>query len=202
VVPRLNEILRFAQNDRVGSPAVFLDRDGTINEERHYLHQTAHLRLIRGAARAIRLLNQAGIPVFLATNQAGIGRGYYTPADMAALHHELARRLARRGAHLDGLYHCPHRPDERCSCRKPQPGMLLRAAAEHHLDLSRSYAVGDKLSDLLAGRSVGCRTVLVLTGYGQESRQQLRSLDWRPDHIAPSLLPAVHWLLAQECLPS
>ncbi len=182
--------------------AVFLDRDGTVNEEKHYLHETSQLRLIRGAARAIRLLNQADVPVFLVTNQAGIGRGYYSPEEMAALHDELARRLARRGAHLDGFYHCPHHPDEGCSCRKPQPGMLLRAAAEHGLDLSSCYTVGDKISDLLAGRRAGCRTILVLTGYGQESRRAFAGLDWQPDHVARSLLPAVTWILAQERLPA
>jgi len=178
--------------------AVFLDRDGTVNEERQYLHETAQLRLIRGAAKAIRLLNEAGVPVFLTTNQAGIGRGYYAEEAMLTLHDELGRRLARRGAHLDAIYHCPHHPDEGCTCRKPQPGMLLRAAAEYALDLPRSFAIGDKLSDLQAGRHAGCRTVLVLTGYGQQVRQESEGLDWQPDHVARNLLQAVQWILAQE----
>jgi D-glycero-D-manno-heptose 1,7-bisphosphate phosphatase len=177
--------------------AVFLDRDGTINEEVEYLHNPEELRLIPDAAEAIHLLNQAKAPAILVTNQAGIGRGYYSEVAMQATHRELASRLAAGGAYLDAIYHCPHRPDEECDCRKPMPGMLKRAAEEHGIDLQRSFVVGDKVSDLEAGRRAGCRTVLVLTGYGPEEREALKSLDFQPDHIGVDLLDAVRWILAQ-----
>ncbi len=178
--------------------AVFLDRDGTINEEVQYLHDPHQLRLLPGARVAIRLLNQAGVPAILVTNQAGIGRGYYSEAAMSELHRELARRLAAQGAHLDATYHCPHHPDQECACRKPQPGMLVQAAEEHGIDLQRSFVVGDKVSDLEAGWRAGCRTVLVLTGYGVQAREAFKDYHFQPDHIVPGLLEAVLWILAQE----
>ncbi len=177
--------------------AVLMDRDGVLNEEVGYLRDPADLRLLSGAGEAVRLLNEAGIPVILVTNQSAIARGYLTVAGLDEIHRELGRQLAACGAHLDGIYYCPHHPDDGCSCRKPEPGLLKQAAAEHDLDLSRSFVVGDKGSDLEAGRRVGCRTVLVLTGYGQdESAGQRRSVH-PPDFIACDLLEAVRWILTQ-----
>jgi len=178
--------------------AVFLDRDGTINHEVEYLHQPGELRLFPGAAQAIRLLNQAAVPVIMVTNQAGIGRGYYSETAMCALHRELAARLAVRGAHLDAIYHCPHHPDDDCDCRKPKPGMLLRAAAEHGIDLYKSFVIGDKISDLEAGRRAGSRTFLVLTGYGREEWRAVQEGYFHPDHVGQDLLAAAHWILARE----
>ena len=178
--------------------AVFLDRDGTINEEVEYLSDPEELHLIPSAAEAIRLLNEARVPAIVVTNQAGVGRGYFTEAKVRAIHEQLANQLAAHGAHLDAIYCCPHHPDEGCDCRKPKSGMLKRAAEEHGIDLSRSFAVGDKVSDLEAGRRAGCRTVLVLTGYGAEAREAFKHSDFQPDHIARDLLEAVRWILAQQ----
>ena len=177
--------------------AVFLDRDGTINEEVEYLSDPDDLCLIPGTAEAIRLLNCAGIPAIVVTNQAGVGRCYFSEDRVEAIHEELARQLSAHGAHLDAIYYCPHHPDGGCACRKPEPGMLEQAAREHALDLPRSFMVGDKVSDLSAGRRAGCQTVLVLTGYGEESREAFRGVDFEPDHIGPNLLDAVRWILAQ-----
>jgi D-glycero-D-manno-heptose 1,7-bisphosphate phosphatase len=178
--------------------AVFLDRDGTINEEVGYLHDPQQLRLIPGAAEAIRRLNQAGVRVILVTNQAGIGRGYYELEAMTATHEALAEKLAAHGAHLDAVYYCPHHPDVDCECRKPQPGMLLQAAQEQGIDLRRSFAVGDKVGDLEAGRRAGCRTVLVLSGYGLQTRATLDESEHQPDHVSDDLAEAVQWILQQE----
>jgi D-glycero-D-manno-heptose 1,7-bisphosphate phosphatase len=178
--------------------AVFLDRDGTINEEVEYLGDPQDLRLIPGAAEAIRLLNQAGVPAIVVTNQAGVGRGYFSKARVEAIHQQLAKQLAAHGVRLDAIYYCPHHPDEGCECRKPNPGMLNRAAQEHGVDLSRSFAIGDKVSDLEAGRRARCRTVLVLTGYGAEAQGALEHSDFQPDFTARDLLEAVRWILAQE----
>ena len=176
---------------------VFLDRDGTINEEVEYLNDPEDLRLIPGAAEAIRLLNEAGILAIVVTNQAGIGRGYFSEARVKAIHEQLAKQLAAHGACLDAIYRCPHHPDNGCNCRKPNPGMLVQAAQEHRIDLQRSFVVGDKLSDLDAGRRVGCRTVLVLTGYGIEAREHFKNSHCQPDFTAQNLLEAVKWILTQ-----
>jgi D-glycero-D-manno-heptose 1,7-bisphosphate phosphatase len=154
-------------------PAVFLDRDGTLNEEVDYLSDPDQLVLISGAAAAVARLNARGIPVVVVTNQSGIGRGRYGWQDFAAVMSRMSTLLALDNARIDAVYASPHHelglgeyavadhPD-----RKPNPGMLLRAAAEHDLDLSRSWMVGDKAVDLEAGHRAGCRVALVRTGYG------------------------------------
>jgi D-glycero-D-manno-heptose 1,7-bisphosphate phosphatase len=154
--------------------AVFIDRDGTLNEEVGYLHQPQEVVLIQGGAPAIARLNALGIPVIVVTNQAGIGRGKYGWEDFQAVTEHIALLLQAEQAHLDAVYAAPHHekglgeyahPDH--PDRKPNPGMLLRAAKEHSLDLSRSWMIGDKAIDLEAGRNAGCRVALVLTGYGK-----------------------------------
>lgn len=156
-------------------PAFFLDRDGTLNEEVDYLCRPEDLRLVPGAAGALAKLNRLGIPVVVVTNQSGIGRGLYGWEDFAAVMDRMGFLLAQEGARVDAVYASPHHakgqgeyavvdhPD-----RKPNPGMLRRAAQEHALDLSRSWMVGDKAIDLEAGRRAGCRVALVRTGYGSQ----------------------------------
>jgi histidinol-phosphate phosphatase family protein len=179
--------------------AVFLDRDGTINEEVSYLDDPDRLRLLPGAAEAIRLLNEAGIQAIVVSNQAGIGWGYFLKATVEAIHGRLAELLATQGGRLDGVYYCPHHPSEGCDCRKPKAGMLVRAAREHGIELRRAFMVGDKASDLEAGRRVGCRTVLVLTGYGEQSRETFNKYnDFRPEYISTDLNGAVKWILAEK----
>ena len=155
-----------------GWPAVFLDRDGTLIEERAYLHRPEEVRLLAGAAAAVTRLRQAGYACVVVTNQAGVGRGLFLEADIHAVHEELVRQLAEAGAQLDGMYYCPLAPIslDKASIdhpdRKPGPGMLLRAARDLDLDLARSWMVGDSLSDALAGRHAGCRgSLLVRTGH-------------------------------------
>jgi len=154
-------------------PAVFLDRDGTLNEEVDYLCRPEDLAMIPGAAAAVAKLNARGVPVVVVTNQSGIGRGKYGWADFAAVMSRMGTLLALENAWIDAVYASPHHelgqgeyavadhPD-----RKPNPGMLMRAAEEYGLDLSRSWMVGDKAVDLEAGRRAGCRVALVRTGYG------------------------------------
>lgn len=146
--------------------AVFLDRDGVINEEVEYLHDPDRLVLIPGVVETIGALAATGAPVVVVTNQAGIGRGMYTEADLARVTARLDELLAAAGTRLAGTYACPHHPSAGCRCRKPLPGMLEDAARDLGIDLARSVIVGDKASDLGAGRAAGCHTVLVRTGYG------------------------------------
>jgi len=161
---------------RVERPAVFLDRDGTVNVEVHYLSQPEQVELLPTVAATIAMLNARQIPVVVVTNQAGIGRGYFPETRLAAIHDRLSEILAGHKAHLDGVYYCPHHPSEglgkyktACLCRKPLPGMLEIAAREHGIDLTRSLMIGDRESDLQAGANAGCRSALVRTGYGQET---------------------------------
>lgn len=185
-------------------PAVFIDRDGTLTEEVGYVNHPRRLRLLPGSAAAIRRLNQAGVAAVVVSNQAGVARGYFSPEVLAAVNEAMLAQLKAQGAHLDGVYVCPHHPTEgeppfraRCDCRKPRPGLLLRAAAELGLDLERSVLVGDKASDLAAARAVGARAVLVLTGYGLgEWEFRRKTFAAPPDHVAEDLADAVAWALA------
>lgn len=181
---------------------VFLDRDGTINEEVSYLSRPDQLRLIAGAAEAIKRLNQAGLKVVIITNQAGIARGYFSEAALQQIHLELIKMFRAHDAHIDAIYYCPHHPTAGigvykidCNCRKPKPGLLEKAARELNLDLRQSFIVGDKPADLEAGEAVGCRTILVRTGYGLESEKALAGGEFQPNHIADDLFEASRRIL-------
>ena len=154
-------------------PAVFLDRDGVVIEDSHYLGKPEQVRLIPGSAEAIASLNRAGWPVVIVSNQSGVARGKFSEADVHRVHAHLAELLHGYGAKIDAFHFCPHHPEAElaafrieCACRKPRAGMLVRAAAELRLDLRASWMIGDRVTDLEAGSKVGCRTVLVRTGYG------------------------------------
>jgi D-glycero-D-manno-heptose 1,7-bisphosphate phosphatase len=187
-------------------PAVFIDRDGTLTEEVGYVNHPSRLRLLPRSAEAIRRLNRAGIAAVVATNQAGIARGYFSEDVMHAVHERLVEQLKHAGAHLDGLYVCPHHPTEGvapfradCDCRKPKPGLLVRAARDLDLDLSGSIMVGDKASDLSVAGPVGARAILVLTGYGRGEWEYRRAhFVVTPDHVATDLLDAVEWVMAER----
>ncbi|MCI0377228.1 MAG: HAD-IIIA family hydrolase [Gemmataceae bacterium] len=149
-------------------PAVFLDRDGTLIEERGYPSRADQVALVRGAAAAVRRLRALGFGCVVVTNQSGVGRGLITLEQMHAVNAEMLRQFQEAGAPLDGLYYCTAAPlsDDKTviehSDRKPGPGMLLRAAKEMHLDLARSWTIGDSVSDVLAGRNAGCRESLLV----------------------------------------
>jgi histidinol-phosphate phosphatase family protein len=141
--------------------AVFLDRDGTIIADCNYPRDPAMVRLLPGAAAALARLRDAGFALVLVSNQSGIARGMVTAGQAAQVHLRLIDLLAKEGVCLDGAYYCPHGPEDGCDCRKPAPGMLLRAAAFLDIDPAQSFLVGDKQSDIEAGRRVGCRTVFL-----------------------------------------
>ena len=187
-------------------PAIFMDRDGTVSDEVGYVNHIDRYRLLPRSAAAIRRINEAGYLSFVVTNQAGVARGLFDEALILKVHETLNRWLGESGARLDGIYYCPHHPKEGqppwrldCDCRKPKPGLLLRAAREHDVDLSASYMIGDTVLDIEAARNVGATGVLVLTGYGkgdQIFRMAQRGL--QPAFIAPDLLDAVDWILDRE----
>jgi len=175
--------------------AVFLDRDGVINEEVNYLCRPEDFRLLPRAAAAIRLLRKHGWRVIVVTNQSGVARGYYSEADVAAIHERMRRDLSRAKTQVDGIYFCPHHPDDGCDCRKPGTLLFQRAAADFGLDLTASYYVGDKLTDLLPGQALGGHTILVLTGYGQQERLVAEQQGLEADYVAADLYSAAQWIV-------
>jgi D,D-heptose 1,7-bisphosphate phosphatase len=201
--------------------AVFLDRDGTINEEVGYMDRLEKLKLIPVAAEAIRLINSSGMRTVVVTNQSGVARGLFDEAFVDTVHIRLREMLRMEGAFLDGIYFCPHHPTEgrgrylmTCDCRKPAPGLLLQAMADLDLDPVRSYMVGDTLKDIEAGARAGVQGVLVRTGYGAESAAALipsedpvRKISgkkespnknmvlFQPVHIAEDILAAAQWIM-------
>lgn len=172
---------------------VFLDRDGTINEDVGYLSDPAGLVLIEGAAAAIRLLNERGLKVIVISNQSGVGRGYYTDSDVHAVNSRLKELLEAGGALVDGIYFCNHHPDVECQCRKPGTGLADAAALDHGLGSGRVYVVGDKASDVGLARNLGAKGVLVLTGKGAH---ELEGMQEAPDFTAKDILEAVNWILS------
>ena len=180
--------------------AVFLDRDGVITQEPpHYAHEVSQLKLIPKSADAIRLLNENGFIVIVASNQAGIAYGYYGEEDALLFHQAMKENLAKEGAHIDAIYYCPHHPEAKiekyrvnCNCRKPKPGMLTRAEKELNINLKQSFIIGDKLSDIEAGKRAGCKTIMVRTGYGVE---ELKSKEIDCDYVADDLHDAVQHIL-------
>jgi len=141
--------------------AVFLDRDGTVMVDTGYCHEPDKVKLIEGAAEGLRLLSDDGFFLVIITNQSGVGRGYFGEKDVVAVSTRLHEEFRARGADFDALFYCPHHPLDECDCRKPRPGLILRAASEHNLDLHSSFTMGDQESDVEAGRYAGTRTVLI-----------------------------------------
>jgi D-glycero-D-manno-heptose 1,7-bisphosphate phosphatase len=150
------------------------------------------------AAQAIRQLNRANLPVVIITNQSGVARGYFPESLVTTVHELMTTQLAKAGAHIDALYYCPHKGDDACACRKPNPGMLEQAAREHALDLRRSFVVGDRYGDVELAHRVGARAIIVRTGYG-EGEIQWHSAKWAasPDFIAADLAAAAEWIVSQ-----
>ncbi len=184
--------------------AVFMDRDGTVTKEVGYVNHPSRLELLPNSAEAIGLLNKHGIKAILATNQAGVARGYFPEIRIQETHARLTSLLSESGAYLDAIYYCPHHPStgegqyrQKCACRKPEPGMLLQARDEFGLDLTKCYVIGDKISDVQTAHKVGAKGILVLTGYGLGAYEYDRDT-WptQPDAIADDLLAAMHWILA------
>lgn len=183
-------------------PAVFLDRDGTINVDKHYLHKIDDFDFIPGVPQAIKKLKESGYLVIVVTNQSGVARGYFDLEDVTRLHEHIQKELTNEGASIDAFYLCPHHPEQgvgkfrkECDCRKGRPGLLLQASTDLGIDLQRSFMVGDKVADVEAGENAGCQTILVLTGYGHESRLQI---DEKRIKVCRDLPAAVDMILAKK----
>ena len=188
-------------------PPLFLDRDGTLIEEVNYLSSLDQMRLLPGAAAAVRQANQAGLPVIVVTNQSGVARGYITEAFVRRSAVYLRELLAGAGAHLDGHYYCPFLPeglppyDQDSPDRKPGAGMLIQAAAELNLQLEGAYMVGDKQADLDTGAEFGVIPVLIRTGYGRKTELKLKhTFSQRGGRVFEDLAEAMPWILKNSAL--
>lgn len=182
-------------------PAIFLDRDGTICHDPGYLADPKALRLLPQVGKALSLLQRRGFHLIVVSNQSAIARGFLTEAQLEVIHQRLRERLQRQGVRLRGIYYCPHHPEEgyppyrrRCDCRKPQGGLVRRAAAEHQIALSRSYVIGDQATDIALARRMGMKAILVLTGDGRRHLEE----GVKPDYVAPNLLAAARWILKRR----
>ncbi|MFW9772371.1 MAG: D-glycero-beta-D-manno-heptose 1,7-bisphosphate 7-phosphatase [Candidatus Thorarchaeota archaeon] len=168
--------------------AIFLDRDGVINEEVNHLSNPDNLQFIEGSIEALKILKDLGYLLIVITNQAGIAKGYFSEAILDEIHDKMKRILYENNVILDAIFFCPHHPDFTgpCNCRKPNPGMILKARDKYNINLRESFMVGDTLNDIETGLRAECQTVLVLTGYGKEERDKIDEI--LPDFIFDSLI--------------
>ncbi len=185
---------------------MFLDRDGVLIDDVHLLTNTGDIRILEGVPQALRSLKEAGFKLIVISNQTVVARGLVTEQEVYAINAEMEHLLKQAGGpRLDGFYFCPHHPNATlpayriaCDCRKPRPGLLLRAAREHNLNLGASFVIGDRITDIIAGARAGCRTVLLQTGQHQAPPiETVEPLDEsvQPDHICADLRAAAKWIL-------
>src|SRR3989304_553165 len=181
-----------------GQPAVFMDRDGTINEEVGYLDRLEKLVIYPQTFDAVRKINENGMKSVVITNQSGVARGYFTEDLVSEVHRRIQDSLRERGAHIDAFFYCPHHPTEGkapyrivCSCRKPEAGILIAAAKDMGINLKRSYMIGDTLKDIEAGAKAGAKGNWVMTGKGAEKRKKIGGTRKGPSSIGNDILEAV-----------
>jgi len=176
--------------------AIFLDRDGTINEEMGYINHQIRFIVFPYVAESIRIFNTLGLKVIIVTNQSGIARGYFSESLVKELHESLLEKMMKENAKIDAIYYCPHHPKEGqemykidCDCRKPKPGMILKAVKEHEIDLRSSFMVGDRYKDVLFAKNLNIKSGLVLTGYGRgEYEYDKDKWKYKPDFIGENLI--------------
>ena len=175
---------------------IFLDRDGTLNDDPGYLKSAAELKLLPGVAAGLARLKAAGARLVVVTNQSGVGRGFFSLKDLEAVHARLEGLLEESDAALDAIYFCPHHPDDGCRCRKPATGMVDRAVAEFQVDLGKAYVVGDHASDIQLAKAIGAKSVLVTSGkVDQQAVTMLRAAGALPDMVVPSMAEAAERIL-------
>ena len=176
-------------------PAIFLDRDGTINEEMGYINHIERFKIFPFVAEGIKTFRENGFKVVVVTNQSGIARGYFTEELLIEVHQKLYEYLKKNGTKIDGIYYCPHHPTEGkgeykqdCNCRKPKTGLIEKAVKEHNIDLSSSYMIGDRFKDMIFARNLNMKSGLVLTGYGKgEYKHQSQNWSFMPELLGKNL---------------
>lgn len=182
--------------------AVFLDRDGTINVERGYITNPDEVTFYPNTARVFNALHSKGYVIVIISNQSAIGRGLMTMEQLDKVNDILWGKLRQSNAWYDALYFCPHTPEQSCDCRKPKPGLILQAALDLNINLSASYFIGDKITDIEAGHRSGCKTILVLTGKGTESLEIIKTdaSCIKPNTVETSLSGALAWIQKHNVL--
>ncbi|RPJ22778.1 MAG: HAD family hydrolase [Desulfobacteraceae bacterium] len=186
-------------------PAVFIDRDGTINEQMGYVNHLSRFRILPRVPQAIRMLNRHGFLVVVVSNQSGVARGYYSLDLVKTLHHLLVTRIREKKGTIDGIFFCPHHPagsvpefSRDCDCRKPKTGLIEQARKSFEIDLQRSFVVGDMCTDMELAQRAGVPGVMVKTGYGLgEIEYILPRKTAKPAHLAEDLLDAVRWIIGR-----
>jgi len=173
-------------------PVVFLDRDGTLLNERGYLSDPSKMAFYPNVIKSLKSLRKAGFKLVLVTNQSGIGRGFFTEKQFRTVHHRFTSLLKKKGARIDGLYYCPHHPQAGCACRKPKTTLARKAARHLNLDLQQSYMVGDQTRDMIFAHRLGGKGILVLTGSGHRCR--LPALKWA-SKVSSNMSTATRWIL-------
>jgi D-glycero-D-manno-heptose 1,7-bisphosphate phosphatase len=187
----------------MGLQAVFLDRDGVINENRtDHVKSWAEFRFLPGVPEAVARLTRVGVKVFVVSNQAVVNRGMASRAGVESLHQQMVREIERQGGRIEAVAFCPHRPEEECECRKPRTGLLLDLAHDHNVDLGRAALVGDALTDVEAGLAAGCQAVLVLTGRGREQLARAADVGLSRFMVADDLSAATELLLEHTVSPA
>lgn len=187
-------------------PAVFIDRDGTVNEQRGYINHLSRFELLPGVTDAVKLLNKNNFFAIIVTNQSGVARGYYPLSLVHQIHELMTKSLGREGATIDGIFYCPHHPrgivpefTADCDCRKPKTGLVHQALKVFDVDMPNSYVVGDRYVDIELAIRLNLKGVLVKTGYGLgEAEYIIPKMPEKPNHVAEDLLHAVKWILNQE----
>ena len=188
------------------SKVIFLDRDGTITEEKDFISRIEEIKFIPGSKEALKTLQNSGYKLVIVSNQSGIARGIMTEEQVQKVNDFILKELEKEGIEIEGVYYCPHHPDENCDCRKPKTGLVKRALQDHHLKLRNSWTIGDKLGDVFLGKNIKGKSILVLTGYGQNTKQKIESdsdvYDWqKPDYIAKDLLEAASFIVLSDPKP-
>jgi len=199
----IEEAKRILNANRV----VFLDRDGTVTEEKDFISKIEEIKFIPGSKEALKTLQGLGYKLVIVSNQSGIARGIMTGEQVEEVNDFILKELQNEGIKIEGIYYCPHHPDENCDCRKPRTGLIKRALQDHHLKLKGAWMIGDKLSDVLLGKNIKGKSILVLTGYGQGVKQRIESnleiYDWqKPDYIAKDLLEAASFIKSEALTES
>ena len=190
-------------------PAIFIDRDGTINEQMGYINHLSRFHIFPGVPEAIKLLNKNNYLVIVVTNQSGVARGYFPPELVEEIHTHMKASLKNKSAKIDAIFYCPHYPRSKhkeyaieCDCRKPQTGMIKKALDKFDIDLTKSYMIGDHYTDLEFAHNGNIKSIMVKTGYGLgEAEYILPGFPYKPVYVADDLLDAVNWILATS-MPS
>jgi len=178
----------------MGNKAVFIDRDGTINVNVEYLDNPNNLKIYPGVAEGLKLLKENGFKIIVITNQSGIARGYFTKETLEKIHERMKSELLKKNASIDGIYYCPHHPDDNCECRKPQTGLFKKAFNDFNIDPSKSFIIGDRMLDIEAGYKMGLKTVLVPEDK-EKVEKEMKASNIKPDFVCKNFYLGVRCIL-------